>query len=71
MSMNDQDPREDLLVLDRVAQHMIRNHLSIIQGFCDVIQHDVGPSNPLFEDLLQIKQAAEAALAILNGAQQR
>lgn len=66
MPENDQPGREGKLVLDRSAEHTLRNHLSVIHGFCDVMQSEIDPSHSLQEDLLEIRKAARAALAILN-----
>jgi hypothetical protein len=69
MPMKDEGPSSGrMLVLDRVAEHTLRNHLSVVQGFCDVMEFEIDPSHALRQDLLEIKKAAQAALAILNDA---
>lgn len=68
MPENDQPRHKETLVLDKSAEHTLRNHLSVIHGFCDVMQLEIDPAHSLHEDLLEIRNAARAALAILNEA---
>jgi quercetin dioxygenase-like cupin family protein len=63
--------RTATVVLDGTAEHTLRNHLSIILGFCDVMQLEMDASHRMHEDLHEIRKAAQAALAILNDATRR
>lgn len=68
MPTKDQGPSGRMLVLDQGAEHTLRNHLSVVQGFCDVMELEIDPSHSWRQDLLEIKKAAQAALTILNDA---
>jgi len=46
--------------------HSIRNQLSIIVGFCDLLLNDVPSSDRRHADLLEIKKAADTAMSLLE-----
>lgn len=47
--------------------HNIRNHLSVIVGFCDLLVGEIPESDRKHADILEIRKAADAALALLEG----
>lgn len=46
--------------------HNVRNHLSIILGFCDLLLAEVPVTERKHADLLEIRKAAVAAIATLE-----
>ena len=57
--MPDPPEREPELV------HQIKNHLSIIVGFCDLLLADLPEEDPRHTDILEIHRAADAAMALV------
>ena len=51
---------------DRRRLHNVRNHLSIILGFCDLLIAEIPDTDRKHADLLEIRKAAAAASAILE-----
>ena len=51
--------------LDAGAIHLLNNHLGVILGFVDLVLEDTPESDPRRRDLLEIKQAAVSAVALL------
>jgi uncharacterized protein (DUF2252 family) len=49
----------------------LNNHLGIILGFVDLVLDDTPEGDPKRRDLLEIKQAAASAVALLGPAYQR
>ncbi len=47
--------------------HHIRNHLSIIIGYCDLLLRELPDSDRKHADILEIRKAATAAAALLEG----
>ena len=45
--------------------HQFKNQLGIIIGFCDLLLLDLPPSDAKHADLLEIRKAANTALALL------
>ena len=45
--------------------HTLNNHLGIIQGFVDLVLEETPDTDPRRNDLLEIKQAVTAALALV------
>jgi signal transduction histidine kinase len=68
MSEKEETGHRTALVLDASAEHELRNHLSIILGFCDLLQRDTAASDAARADLHEIQQAAAGALAIVTEA---
>jgi len=52
---------------ERRRLHNVRNHLSIILGFCDLLLAEIPDTDRKHADLLEIRKAAAAASAILEG----
>ena len=52
---------------DRRRLHNVRNHLSIILGFCDLLIAEIPDTDRKHADLLEIRKAAVAASALLEG----
>ena len=50
--------------------HNVRNHLSVILGFCDLLLADIPPGDRRHSDLLEIRKAAVAAIATLEEARE-
>ena len=46
--------------------HNIRNHLSVILGYCDLLLAEVPPSERKHADITEMRHAAAAALALLD-----
>lgn len=46
--------------------HDVRNQLSIIVGFCDLLLGEVPEHDRKHADLLEISKAAQAAIALLE-----
>lgn len=47
--------------------HDVRNQLSIIIGFCDLLLGEIPEQDRKHADLLEISKAAESAIALLEG----
>jgi hypothetical protein len=45
--------------------HQLKNHLSIIVGFCDLLLEDLPEADPRHADLLEVDKAARAAMALV------
>ena len=45
--------------------HQLRNHLSIIMGFCDLLLCDLTNDDPKRKDILEVRKAGQAALDTL------
>jgi hypothetical protein len=45
--------------------HQLKNHLSIIVGFCDLLLGDLAPDDPRRSDVQEMRKAGLAALALL------
>lgn len=50
---------------DSPLLHEFRNHLSVVIGFCDILLHDLSQDDPKRADLLEMRKAGEAAIALL------
>lgn len=50
--------------LDRETEHTLKNHLAIILGFCELLLAETPPADPRHADLLEIRKAVEAVLAM-------
>ena len=51
---------------DNLTLHEIRNHLAVIMGFCDLLLEDLPENDPKRTDILQVRKAGEAALALVS-----
>jgi len=47
--------------------HDVRNQLSIIVGFCDLLLGEIPEHDRKHADLLEISKAAQSAIALLEG----
>jgi hypothetical protein len=45
--------------------HQLKNHLSIVIGFCDLLLGDMPDTDPKRGDLHEMRNAAQAALKLL------
>ena len=45
--------------------HEFKNHLSVIVGFCDLLLRDLPEGDRRRADILEIRKAAQAAIALL------
>ncbi len=45
--------------------HQLKNHLSIIIGFCDLLLGDLADNDPKRVDLLEMRKAGQAALDLV------
>ncbi len=46
--------------------HNVRNHLSVIVGYCDLLLAEVPEHDRRHTDLLEMRKAAMAAMALLQ-----
>lgn len=52
-------------MLEPQVIHQLKNHLSIIVGFCDLVLADMPPEDPKRADIEEMKKAGRAALDLL------
>jgi hypothetical protein len=45
--------------------HQLKNHLSIVIGFCDLLLGDMAGDDPKRVDILEMRKAGQAALDLL------
>jgi hypothetical protein len=45
--------------------HAFKNHLSVIIGFCDLLLNELPEDDPKRADILEVRKAGEAAIALL------
>ena len=45
--------------------HQLRNHLSIIVGFCDLLMDEMPEGDAAHADLAEIRKAGDAAMALI------
>jgi hypothetical protein len=45
--------------------HQLKNHLSIIIGFCDLLLGDLADGDPKRVDILEMRKAGQAALDLM------
>ena len=50
---------------DTPVMHEFKNHLSVIIGFCDLLLRDLPEDDPKRADILEMKKAGHAAIALL------
>lgn len=53
-------------VNDHDLIHQLKNHLSVIAGFCEVLLVETGAEDPRRADLLEMHQAAQNAIAVIQ-----
>ena len=54
----DETPDEPLL-------HQFKNHLSVVVGFCDLLLRELPEDDPKRTDILEIRKAGHAAIALI------
>jgi hypothetical protein len=64
-----EDPESGRLTSEGV--HLLKNHLGIILGFIDLVLDETPESDPRRHDLIEIKQAAVSAAALLDPSARR
>ena len=64
--MTELDPKGDARTLNSEAIHALSNHLGVILGFVDLVLQDTSEDDARRGDLLEIRDAAAAAVALLN-----
>ena len=65
--MTKDEPRQpDSKVFDTATIHLLNNHLGVILGFVDLVLEETPEGDPRRRDLLEIKQAAAAAIALMG-----
>ena len=47
--------------------HNVRNHLAVIVGFCDLLLGEIPEHDRKHADILEMRKAADAAMALLEG----
>jgi hypothetical protein len=52
---------------DRRRLHGIRNQLSVIIGYCDLLVTDIPADDPKHADIVEMRKAAYAAMQLLEG----
>jgi hypothetical protein len=50
----------------RELEHTLKNHLSIILGFAELLLQDAAPDDPRREDFEEIHKAATAAVEVVS-----
>jgi two-component system, cell cycle sensor histidine kinase and response regulator CckA len=55
-----ESPRHEPEVL-----HQLKNHLVVVVGFAELLLSEFAPDDPRRDDMLQIREAAAAAMALL------
>ena len=45
--------------------HQLKNHLSIVLGFCDLLLEDLPEDDPRHADILEVAKAGRAAMALV------
>ncbi len=50
---------------DTPLVHEFKNHLSVIIGFCDLLLRDLPEDDPKRADILEMRRAGQAAIALL------
>ena len=48
--------------------HNVRNQLSVIIGFCDLILAELTEQDPKYRDVAEMRKAASTAMSLLEGA---
>ena len=51
--------------LEAPVLHELKNHLSIIIGFCEMVLSELPDTDPKHDDLMEIRKAGDAAIALL------
>ena len=46
--------------------HDVRNHLSVIIGYCDLLLPEIPPSDRKHADITEMRKAATAAMSLLE-----
>ena len=65
--MIEQDPRRHgSTTLDADTMHILSNHLGVILGFVDLVLAETAQADSRRGDLLEIREAAAAAVALLE-----
>lgn len=59
-------PSRPPLIQDNAAEHLLKNHLSVILGYCELLLRETGAQDPRYEDLLELQRAATAALTMID-----
>ena len=62
MTADQDDPRPESR-----RMHSVRNHLSVIIGFCDLLLGEIPETDRRHSDVLEIRKAAHNAMALLEG----
>jgi hypothetical protein len=52
-------------VIDSPLLHQLKNHLSIVIGFCDLLLGDLPQDDPKRVDIQEMRKAGQAALDLL------
>jgi hypothetical protein len=60
-------PDEDEPRVESRRMHNVRNHLSVIIGFSDLLLGEIPETDRRHADVLEIRKAAHAAMALLEG----
>lgn len=66
--MTDHNEPSDTVTFGRDTIHTVNNHLAVILGFVDLMIEDAREDDPRRQDLLEIRQAAAAAVTLLDPA---
>ena len=52
--------------VDAATIHLLNNHLGVILGFVELVLEETPEGDPRRRDLLEIKQAASSAVALIG-----
>ena len=53
-------------VIDAETEHTIKNHLSVIAGFCELLIAETPADDPRRADLLEVYRSAHALIALFR-----
>ncbi len=61
----DEHMAEDQKSPGETIVHQLRNYLSILIGFCDLLLHELSEDDPKYADTLEMKKAAVSAMELV------
>jgi hypothetical protein len=53
-------------VIDAEMEHMIKNHLAVIAGYCELLLGDIPTDDPRHADLEEINRSTRALIALFR-----
>jgi hypothetical protein len=59
------EPEPDQVGNDALVLHQLKNHLSVVVSFCDLLLQELQKDDPNYADILEVRQAGRAALELV------